>query len=155
MDCCSVSITVGVWLSVVSERKTGLLLRKVKVIMNTIQIGNIGNLDALLEFYFAHEKQLVEESYEGYKWSILDKVHATLEDYQGKHFKEGKWDDDYQDFPDLVKTSAYDGGNLLYSNAKSVIRYVADFYPRELREMFINLYNESINIDDRINNRTS
>ena len=119
--------------------------------MDTRKIGNLENRDAMFEFYFKHEKQIMEESLEGYKWSILDKVHATLEDYWGRHYKEGKWDDNYQDFPDLVKTSAYDGGNLLYSNAKSVIRYVADFYPRELREMFINLYNESINIDDRIN----
>lgn len=119
--------------------------------MDTRKIGNLENLDAMFEFYFKHEKQIMEESLEGYKWTILDQVHAALEDYRENHYKEGKWDDDYSDFPDLVKTNAYAGLNLLYSNAKSVIRYVADYYPRELREMFINLYNESINVDDRIN----
>lgn len=75
-----------------------------------------------------------------YKWKAV------------KHFQ-NNWNIDTSDFASMLKNSIKRTGNLLRSGQYFPLRMITNFVekePEKVRELFKNLYNEDLNIDDRI-----
>lgn len=78
---------------------------------------------------------------EGYKWEMV------------KHFQDN-WDVDAEDFAGMLKESLAKTDNILTSSRRfpaGMIIGFAERAPEEVRSMFINLYDESKDVFDRIN----
>lgn len=60
------------------------------------------------------------------------------------------WNLDAEDFHQMLRASFSKVDNLLYQNSWGFIDKSAKLFPEEVREMFIDLYNESIEISQRI-----
>ena len=60
------------------------------------------------------------------------------------------WDLEAEDFHQMFRNSFSKVANLLYQNSWGFIEKSAQFFPNEVREMFRNLYDESVDISQRI-----
>lgn len=60
------------------------------------------------------------------------------------------WDIDANDFATMFKKSISKVSNLLYQNSWGFIISAVEHFPIETREMFKNLYNENISLEERI-----
>ncbi|MBV6878889.1 AAA family ATPase [Epilithonimonas ginsengisoli] len=60
------------------------------------------------------------------------------------------WDIDANDFATMFKKSISKVSNLLYQNSWGFIISAVEHFPIETREMFENLYNENISLEERI-----
>lgn len=60
------------------------------------------------------------------------------------------WDLEAEDFHQMFRNSFSKVANLLYQNSRGFIEKSAQFFPNEVREMFRNLYDESVDISQRI-----
>jgi hypothetical protein len=60
------------------------------------------------------------------------------------------WNLDAEDFHQMLRTSFSKIANLLYQNSWGFIEKLAQHFPNEVREMFRNLYDESVDISQRI-----
>ncbi|HUH74164.1 MAG TPA: hypothetical protein VLZ75_07135, partial [Chitinophagales bacterium] len=60
------------------------------------------------------------------------------------------WDIEAGDFHQMLRTSFSKVANLLYQNSWGFIEKSAQHFPNEVREMFRNLYDESVGISQRI-----
>ncbi len=60
------------------------------------------------------------------------------------------WDLESQDFHQMFRSSFSKVSNLLYQNSWGFIEKSAQLFPHEVREMFRKLYNESVEISQRI-----
>lgn len=61
---------------------------------------------------------------------------------------QNKWDVNASDFPAMIKQINF--SNLLYYNAVGVIKDLANRFPEDVREAFKLLYNEDVNLQERI-----
>ena len=94
--------------------------------------------DAIQEF----KEQFFDEKWEDelYKWEAI------------KHFQEN-WDIDSDDFPEMLKNSLSKTYNLLASVNNYPAAVICDYarqYPEEVREMFVDLYDENKDVFERI-----
>ena len=89
-----------------------------------------------------------------YKDSFVESIWPE-EKYKWMAVKcfQDNWDIDSKDFPNMLKKSLALTGNLLASNNNfpaKMIQTFAEDYPNEVRNMFKMLFNENLNLCDRI-----
>lgn len=64
---------------------------------------------------------------------------------------EQNWDIEAEDFYTMLRNSFKDRYNLIYQNSWGYIDKLSENFPEEVREMFRSLYDESIEVSERIN----
>ena len=62
------------------------------------------------------------------------------------------WDLEAKDFYQMFRTSFNKVSNLLFQNSRGFIEKSIQIFPEETRSMFRNLYNESLEVSQRIKN---
>lgn len=98
---------------------------------------NLKNITAqLIEQYLEILEQKGEPN-EAYKYLAINTFQEN-------------WNLDAEDFHQMLRASFSKIDNLLYQNSWGFIDKSAKLFPEEVREMFIDLYNESIEISQRI-----
>lgn len=103
---------------------------------------NYEKLDEIIKNYKSEFNRFYLD--ELYKWEAI----KTFQD---------NWDIDAENFPEMLNNSLNDAGNLLvaaYYFPKSMIVQFASKEPEIVREMFKHLFNEDIDLEERINNFT-
>ena len=93
------------------------------------------------------------------KQELLDKYKVYLHDTQNKdenykweaitHFQ-NTWKIDADDFEEMFKNAFKKQVNLFYQNSWGFIRMATKHFPEEVREMFRDLYNEDVDLKERI-----
>ncbi|MDD2984594.1 MAG: AAA family ATPase [Crocinitomicaceae bacterium] len=98
----------------------------------------IAKNDPILELIESYKTIISETKLqdEVYKWKLIDQ-------YRGRPNTEAA------DFYEEIKDIKFD--NLIYAMAGGVIRDLAKDKPEETRELFIHLFDESINLTERVN----
>ena len=66
-----------------------------------------------------------------------------------KHFQDA-WDDSSDDFAAMLKLALSKAKNLLYPNAWAYINIAARYFPAEVKQLFMDLYNEDKALRDRL-----
>lgn len=78
------------------------------------------------------------DPYEAYKYVAIDTFQQN-------------WDLDAIDFYQMFRNSFSKAANLVYQNSMGFINLLAQSFPNEVRNMFRDLYDESLDISQRIN----
>ena len=85
-----------------------------------------------------YKRFLTEEGIENerYKWEAIHHFQQTF-------------NIEAEDFTESFKPAISKAANLVFQNSLHFIRIAVDHFPEEVREMFLNLYNESVALQDR------
>jgi Cdc6-like AAA superfamily ATPase len=70
--------------------------------------------------------------------------------YQAINTFQSNWNTEAEDFHQMLRDSLRDVSNLLYQNSWGFINKSAEHFPEEVREMFRRLYDETVDISERI-----
>jgi len=70
--------------------------------------------------------------------------------YQAINTFQSNWNIEAEDFHQMLRNSFRDVSNLLYQNSWGFINKSAEHFPEEVREMFRKLYDETVDISERI-----
>lgn len=70
--------------------------------------------------------------------------------YQAINTFQSNWNIEAEDFHQMLRNSFRDVSNLLYQNSWGFINKSAEHFPEEVREMFRKLYDDTVDISERI-----
>lgn len=99
---------------------------------------NVDVVDKIIDRYLKIVK-LIGEPKESYKYDAIN------------HFQEN-WDLESPNFGEMFKKSFAKVGNLLYQNSWGFIYKSAENFPKDVRKMFVDLYDENTDLEKRIIN---